>query len=132
MLSESSYVEHFVHCPPGEGCNQADPSRQDGEFYSLYFIVHILRCICPQDWFAAIDLKVHTFMSSFLHATISFCGLHLKVELGSTKPFLRALSVSMVLHQAHGGCSSTAIYGGFWSTKKRANSPLCKGFLFSG
>ncbi len=80
-------------CPPGKGCNRAGPSSQEeagvlqpvlhrtqergwpptnpgSALHKLPFkmLTHkrMIKCIQPQDWFAAIDLKVAYFHASIL------------------------------------------------------------------
>ncbi|XP_073769002.1 uncharacterized protein [Danio rerio] len=109
-------------CPPGEGCNRAGTSSRDGEqvlqpilhrtqkerwvtanprsarFEPLPFRMltqkRILRCVRPQDWFAAIDLKDAYFHVSILSRHRQFLRFAFKGRAWQYKVLPFGLSLS--------------------------------------
>src|SRR5512146_1866830 len=67
----------------------------------------ILQCVRPRDWFAAIDLKDAYFHVSTLPRHRQFLRFAFRGSSVAVQgPPLRALSVSVGLHQTRGGCPS--------------------------
>src|SRR5512146_81550 len=67
----------------------------------------ILQCVRPRDWFAAIDLKDAYFHVSILPRHRQFLRFAFRGSSVAVQgPPLRALSVSVGLHQTRGGCPS--------------------------
>ncbi len=143
-------------CPPGKGCNRAGPSSREeaGVLHpllhrtqerwwpstnpgsaSLNWALHkfkmrtrrrIIKCIQPQDWFAAIDLSLSRRRRPYPVTGSGRQDPQLPRRLAYPSPIQRAVGRSQGL-----GASAPQPVGASGSTGKRAISPLCRESLFS-